>query len=61
MSDASEPADPRQQRFKEYEDPHFHNDDEIEQIAEEQRQGHRPPHSKQPKRRSLPRRRYPED
>jgi hypothetical protein len=62
MSDALEsPSDPRQQRFKEYEDPHFHNDDEVEPIGEEQRHGHHPPHGKQPKRRPLPRRRHYED
>ena len=60
MNESSEtPADPRPRAHKEYEDPHFHDDDEIAPVDDDQPRGLRPP-PRRPVRRPPPRR-YSED
>jgi hypothetical protein len=54
------PADPRHEPHKEYEDHHFHDEDEIVPADDEQPRGPRPPGRRRPARRPPPRR-YPED
>jgi len=63
MHDPSEtpPGEGAARRHTDYEDPHFHDDDEI--VASDDaspEQGHRPPARRKPVR-LPPRRRYPDD
>jgi hypothetical protein len=47
-------------RRKEYEDPHYHDDDDIVPADDVDHPGHRPPVRRKPGRRLPPRRHYEE-
>ncbi len=53
------PIDPRPERHKEFEDPHFHDEDELVPQDDLDRPGHRPHRRKSS--RKLPNRRHYED
>jgi hypothetical protein len=53
------PAEPQPERHKEFEDPHFHDDDELVPQDDLERPGHRPARRKPS--RKLPTRRHYED
>src|SRR5437016_6273228 len=57
-SDASGESRPR--RHQEFEDPHFHDDDEVVPTEDAERQGTRPPARRKTVRRPPPRRHYDE-
>ena len=65
MSDSPQtpetPADPRQRRLKEYEDPHYHDEDEVLPSDDVSERGSRPPARRKPLRRPVPRRPHYED
>jgi hypothetical protein len=50
----------RQRRQKEYEDPHFHDEDEVVPVDDVQPRGPNPPTRRKPNRRPPPRRYYEE-
>jgi hypothetical protein len=54
------PHDHRDPRRKEYEDPHYHDDDDIVPADDVDHPGHRPPVRRKPGRRLPPRRHYEE-
>jgi len=54
------PVEPRPERHKEFEDPHFHDDDELVTQDDVERPGHRA-HAKRKTSRKLPTRRHYED
>jgi hypothetical protein len=56
------PDEPKKFWHKEYEDPHYHDDDEVAQVPDESRSGRKPP-ARDPKsvlRRPTMRRRFEE-
>jgi hypothetical protein len=53
-------GEPQPRRHQEFEDPHFHDDDEVVSIDEGERQGARPPARRKTLRRPPPRRHYEE-
>jgi hypothetical protein len=62
MSDSSEaPNEPKKFRHKEYQDAHYHDDEEVAQPPEDDRQGPRKTPAKNsrfPSRRPIPRRHF---
>lgn len=60
-----QPNDPhgasRQRRGQEYDDPHYHDDAEVEPPDNDEIGGPRKPARRQPPRRPPPRRHYPDD
>jgi hypothetical protein len=54
----SHPDDRRDTRRKEYEDPHYHDEDDIVPADDVDHPGHRPPARRRPNRRLPPRRHY---
>jgi hypothetical protein len=62
MSDSPEipekPVEPEHFRKREYEDPHYHDDDEVLPPDDEAGRGHRLPVRRKPSRRPPPRRPY---
>ncbi|MCS6851348.1 MAG: hypothetical protein NZ700_09300 [Gemmataceae bacterium] len=62
MEHPSEPGKPLPRRFQEYEDPHYHDDLDVEPDDTAARERGRPaPRRQPPRRRPPPRRRYPDD
>jgi hypothetical protein len=65
MSDASEipehPAEPKPRRFQEYEDPHYHDDEEVVPADDIISRSPRNPPRRKPIRRPPPRRPHYED
>ncbi len=61
MSEQPEyPTEPRPERHKEFEDPHFPDDDDLVPQDDVDRPGHHPPARRKPKRK-LPTQRHYED
>ncbi len=64
MSDISgPPSEPNKFRTKEYEDPHYHDEDDVAPVTDDEVPGHRKPGTKggkTPPRRPIFRRRFEE-
>jgi hypothetical protein len=61
MGDPPKPTDmPRQRHTREYEDPHFHDEDEVAPVEDGEARGPRTPRSPTRKKKFSPRR-YEED
>jgi hypothetical protein len=61
MHDPEKIRNARPQRDKEYEDCHFHDDDEVIPVDDAEPRKTRPPGPRKPNRRPPPRRRYEDD